>query len=326
MGRRRQTNKALPPRMHQKGEAYYYVTSTTPRRWIPLGSDLATARLKWAEIENGPKDESLLPVLIEEWVSSDDFKALAPTSRKGYSAIANQAKAFFENAKVVEMRPHHIAAWMDGHPSKAQANLGRALLTNVFKLAVRRGLIDRNPVAEIQRHAIPKRTRYITDDEFRAIRSHAHPVLQAAMDISYVTAARISDILAIRLSNIGPDGLLVRQIKTKKLQLFNWSPQLEAVIAAAKAIPRPVRGLYLLCTQKGQPYSYGTINKWWLDAIAKSGVQDAVFHDIRGKSATDAKRAGVDYQALLGHTSKAMSDRYIKIEDAQKVDTLQRKI
>ena len=326
MGRRRQLNSALPPRMHQKGGAFYYVTSTTPRRWLPLGSDIADARLKWAEIENGPKDASILAVLIDDWLASADFASLASSSKKCYSAIARRAKVFFEGAKVGEIRPHHIAAWMDAHPSKTQANLGRALLTNTFKLAVRRGIVDRNPVTEIKRHAIPKRTRYITDEEFKAIRSAAHPVLRAAMDISYVTAARISDILAIRLANIGPDGLLVRQIKTKKLQIFQCSPQLEAVIASAKTIPRPVRGLYLLCTQKGQPYSYATINQWWQEAVARAGVRGAVFHDIRGKSATDAKQDGVDYQALLGHSTKAMSDRYIKIDEAQKVDVLQRKI
>jgi len=87
-----------------------------------------------------------------------------------------------------------------------------------------------------------------------------------------------------------------------------------------------VRGLYLLCTNKGQPYSYTTLNTWWLEAVEKSGIKDVVFHDIRGKSATDAKRSSIDYQALLGHTSKSMSDRYIKLEEAQRVESLQRKI
>jgi integrase len=146
------------------------------------------------------------------------------------------------------------------------------------------------------------------------------------MDISYVTAARISDILAIHLSNWTAEGLTIKQIKTGKLQIFRRSQALEAVIESARAIPRPVRGLYLLCTQRGKPYSYATINTWWQQAREKAGIEDVHFHDIRGKSATDAKRDGTDYQALLGHTTKAMSDRYIKIEEAQQVETLQRKI
>lgn len=326
MGRRRKSNHDLPPRMHKKGNSYYYVTSTTPRRWVPLGNDLQKARVEWAKLENGPRDENLVANLIDGWLKSDAFEQLAPSSRICYESVSKQLKVFFEGAHAQDVKPHHVAEWMDEHPSKSQANLGRAVLTNVMSIAVRKGFIDRNPVAEIKRHNIKGRGRYLTDEEYRAIRAQAHPVLQAAMDISYVTAARISDILAIRLTNWTDEGLTIKQIKTGKLQIFKRSPMLDAVIAQAKSIPRPVRGLFLLCTQKGQPYSYATINTWWQDAREKAGIKDAHFHDIRGKSATDAKREGIDYQALLGHSTKAMSDRYIKIEEAQQVDALQRKI
>jgi integrase len=43
-----------------------------------------------------------------------------------------------------------------------------------------------------------------------------------------------------------------------------------------------------------------------------AGVPDAQFRDLRAKAATDAEAAGMDYQAILGHTTRAMSDRYVK--------------
>ena len=52
MGRRRQTNLDLPPRMQVKAGTYYYVTSGQPRKWINLGRDKAAARRKWAELED----------------------------------------------------------------------------------------------------------------------------------------------------------------------------------------------------------------------------------------------------------------------------------
>jgi len=54
MGRRRQSNLDLPPRMHLKSGTYYYVTTDKPRKWISLGKDLNEARRKWADIEAGP--------------------------------------------------------------------------------------------------------------------------------------------------------------------------------------------------------------------------------------------------------------------------------
>lgn len=318
MGRRRQSNLDLPPHMHVKSGTYYYVTTTTPRKWISLGRDLTKARIQWAEIENGTTSLDSISRLIDLWLSQPN--ELADSTMRCYVSVAGQLKEVFKDSPVQAIRPHHVAAWLDNHHSKARANLGKALLSNVLDMAVRKGMIDRNPAKEISRLEVKARTRYLTDAEYIAIREHAVPVLKAAMDISYVTGARISDVLAIRMQHWTDEGLLVRQIKTKKLQLFKRTEVLEMVIDQAKKIPRPVRGLFLLCTQKGQPYKYSTLLSWWERATEKAGIEDAHFHDIRAKAATDGKHEGIDYQALLGHSTKAMSDRYVKIETAQVVE------
>ncbi len=94
MGRRREKNLDLPPRMQQKGNAFYYVTSTKPRQWIALGSDLDEARKQWAILENGPRDESLVENLVDKWLNSDAFDQLAPSSRICYESVSKQVKAF----------------------------------------------------------------------------------------------------------------------------------------------------------------------------------------------------------------------------------------
>lgn len=316
--------------MHVKSETFYFVTTTTPRKWIKLGKDKADALRQWAEImtRETVDTSASLSALIDSWMESDDYKRLSYNTQKIYRSVIKQLKVTFEGfATVADIKPHHVAAWQDGHPSKVMANTGKSILTNVLNLAIRRGIIDRNPAKEVENITVLRRKRYITDEEYIAIRDKAHPVLRAAMDISYVTGARIGDILEIKLSHITEEGLLLRQEKTKKLQLFKRNTALDLVIANAKAIKRPVRGMhYLLCTMRGQQYDYQQLNLWWVRARKESGIQDVHFHDIRGKSATDAKRAGLDYQALLGHTTKAMSDSYIKLEDAQIVEPMTRVI
>lgn len=322
MGRRRQTKLNLPPRMHVKSGTYYYVTSTVPRKWISLGRDIVDARRKWAELETGAPGASLA-LLIDEWMATEAYTELALNTRRVYKSAVKQLKAVFaEFQSVADIKPHHVAAWLDEHGSKVMANTGKSILSNVLAIAVRRGLIERNPAREVDNLEVKRRKRYLTDDEYLAIRSHAHPVLAAAMDLSYVTGARIGDVIEIRLAHISADGMLIRQEKTGKLQLFRRNPALDKALEAARSIPRPVRGLYLLCTERGRKYQYAVLNRWWIEARTAASVEDARFHDIRGKSATDAKRGGQDYQALLGHTTKAMSDSYIKLEDAQVVEPL----
>ena len=50
MGRRRQIDLELPPRMRKKGNAFYHVGGS-PQKWRSLGTDKATALIRWAEIE-----------------------------------------------------------------------------------------------------------------------------------------------------------------------------------------------------------------------------------------------------------------------------------
>lgn len=322
MGRRRQSLLNLPPRMHLKSGTYYYVTTTLPRKWKSLGKDLDTARRKWADIEAGVTGEHTLSSYIDRWMETRDYLALSQNTQKQYRSVAKQLRDVFSGFNVQDIRPHHIAAWQDNHHSPVNANTGKSIIKSVLALAIRHGAIDRNPTSEVKAVKTERRTRYITDKEYIAIREKAHPVLRAAMDLSYCTGSRIGDILAIRLEHISKDGLLVRQGKTNALQLFQWNDALKLAIDNAKAIPRPVRGLFLLCTMRGQQYDYQQINLWWVKARTDAGVSDVHFHDIRGKSATDAKRGGQDYQSLLGHTTKAMSDSYIKLEDAKIVEPL----
>lgn len=308
--------------MQIKSGTYYYVTSSLPRKWIKLGRDLAQARRQWAELEDDTPAPDTVRSIIAAWFAAPKEKALAESTLRCYRSVADQLAAFYGASPIQALEPHHVAAWLDNHHSRARANLGKALLSNALDLAVRRGQINRNPAREIKRLNTPVRQRYLTDGEYLAIRTEAVPVLQAAMDISYVIGARISDVLAIKISDWTTDGLLLRQKKTGKLQLFKRTPIIEQVIEQARRIPRPVRGLYLLCTLKGQPYKYSTLLSWWERATTKAGVDNAHFHDIRGKAATDGKRDGIDYQALLGHSTKAMSDKYIKLEEAQVVEPM----
>lgn len=325
MGRRRKSNLDLPPRMHIKCGMHYYVTTSLPRKWIPLGKDLNEARKKWAELEAGTDISDRLATLLDVWAESESFSELSANTQKMYRSVIKQLKIAFEDMTVSEIKPKHVAQWLDEHSSKVMANTGKSVLSTVLALAVRRGMIEHNPAKDVDNLAVKRRARYLTDEEYLAIRANAAAPLAAAMDLSYATGARIGDILAIKLRDITDQGLMIRQEKTDKLQLFQWNPALTQAIDNAKKIPRSVRGMhYLLCTERGRKYQYAQINEWWREARAAAKVPDVKFHDIRGKSATDAKRLGQDYQALLGHTTKAMSDSYIKLEDAALTEPLRK--
>src|SRR3954449_9223015 len=82
---------------------------------------------------------------------------------------------------------------------------------------------------------------------------------------------------------------------------------------SGRALPRPIRGLYLFCSRRSQPYTDAGFKAMWNRVQVKwaeSGGERFTFHDIRAKALTDAKRLGLDAQALAGHTSSATTAHY----------------
>lgn len=109
MGRKRQSNFGLPPRMHLKSGTYYYVTNTQPRKWISLGKDLAQAKLRWASLEDDGNDKTgdSVSVLIDEWLELPHEDMAASTLRV-YKSVAKQLKGFFGDSPIHKIQGFSI--------------------------------------------------------------------------------------------------------------------------------------------------------------------------------------------------------------------------
>jgi integrase len=322
MGRPKTHDKELPQHMRKKGNSYYHVYRD---KWTPLGSDIAVARIKWAELERVNNKDNF-DAALDSYFASDGFFKLADNTKKNYMSRAKVVRAVFGNMVCAAIRPKHIYKFMDECPSRNIANQGLILIQHALEQAKRKGWVDTNHGKEIEGFTPKRRSRYIEDAEFKAIYDNANQLVQAVMKINYLIGQRPIDILKIKLSDITDDGIFVMQQKTKKKQLFVWTPELREAVELAKAIPRKVRGLTLFCSRTGKMYSPNTFRDQWKAACKKAGVENAQFRDIRAKTITDAENDGQDHQALGGHATKAMSDSYVKRFKVQKVEPLRRKI
>lgn len=323
MGRRRTINLDLPPRMARKGRAYYHVASVGLRQWKPLGGDKALALLKWAELE-GRTDVRTFGNALDRFLA-ECLDGLAENTKRNYRQSAKALRQVFGDAPVAQITPQHVAEYLDRYPSKQSANAQVLLMSVVFEKLMRWGWTDRNPARGIRRNPRAPRTRYLTDEEFHALRNAACPLVRAVMDLSYLTGLRQSDVLKIRRDDIR-DGLYVVQKKTGRKQVYSLTAELQAAIDQAKAIKQPVGSLYLISNRRGKPYTQPRFQYFWMRDFAKTGIEDVVFHDIRAKAATDAKALGMDYQALLGHANRNMSDQYVKLRETDRVSPLPMKL
>lgn len=202
VGRKRTKDFDLPPKMARKGASYYYVTNERPRRWIPLGRDLAVAKRRWADLEYTVTAPTVYAVV--ERYCRDHMADNAIATRKQYLAFARTIEKEWGNVAACDLDTFGILQYtkrLDTPPIWANGVL--SLLRKAYDEALYWGWASHNPARQAAWRPTASRDRYLTDDEFRKIREAAPVWLATAMDLSYLTALRPSDIVALRWEDVG---------------------------------------------------------------------------------------------------------------------------
>jgi integrase len=322
LGRRRKTDLHLPPKLYQRGSSFFYVSEN---KWTWLAHDEPTALRLWAMLEGKPTG-TLVDDLVQGYLAFlHKQAALAEATLKQYVAFGRGIKRQFPDTMADVLTIHDINRWKQTCP-KGWFNGCIAVLRGAYRWGITNELVDANPLRDVETHQMAPRPRYITDDEFERVHRQAVPWLQIAMSLSYMTGMRRSDVLALKWNAIDEQNIFVAQIKRrgKVRQHFQVTPEVKSVLDAARS--RPIVGLFVVESDKGRPITKHQFNDAFAAARRAAGIDDVVFHDIRGKYATDGEDAGIDIQAGLGHATRAMSQRYVKAKRIIKAPVLRRSI
>jgi len=212
--------------------------------------------------------------------------------------------------------------------SGATVNREIALLRHALRKAIRWGYLDQNPAVGIEGFSESKRERYITDEEFEAIKAVAksHDFsrhLADIMNVLYHTAQRSGRILSLKWKqvNLKERTITFEQVsKIKRVPHVIWINDPLFVLLSRM---RRVRGSlvpWIFHKKDGTPYK--STNKAWNTACKKAGVKNARIHDIRHKAITDMVRAGFSLEfvgKVAGHSTPSTTHRYAHLSvDATK--------
>lgn len=307
--RRRKANRHLPPCIYHKHGAYWLVKGG---RWTRLGTDLPAVLAAYGR-RLSPESQSDMGKLIDKVLDHVRPK-LAKSSARQYTEVGERLKKILVEFQPAQVLPRHVAAIklsMAKTPNMANRTL--SVMRLIFGQLVEWQLIDSNPCTGIKPYKEKGRDRYLTKDEFDRIREKAAPRLQVIMDLQYMTGQRINDVLHIKTEDITDDGIVFRQQKTGAKIVVRWTPELRAVVDRAKSLNGIVRPLKtLLCGRGGKAPDYRSVLFQWHKARIAAGIEDAKPNDLRAASITDVDDTGGDATGLAGHTSPAMTRRYIR--------------
>ena len=237
----------LPKRVYLKHGAYYYVTHEM--KWIRLGKTESEMYRSLSDLNKIGGNTML--AYFDRYSKEDTPKKAISTQKMEVYTMANLCRVF-GNMLPTDIKPSHVYKFhtLRSKTSKASADREKALLSSVMNKIMMEGIIDINPCYGVKKNPAKPRDRYVSDDEFQAVRKHSSPILQAAMDIAILTGLRMGDILKLTVDDLKEKGLYCQTSKTTRALIFLWSPALIEAIEHAKNASNG--GHFIISNKHGQ--------------------------------------------------------------------------
>ena len=319
MSRPRKSSRHLPPCVYEKHGAYYYVKAG---KWTRIAGTADEAVVWYAtNVAERTTTSGTMPDLIER-VYQHKLPALARATATAYRSHVKTLKRVFADFRPEQVTGRHVAELkLSLSKTPNMANEAVSFLRGVFDFALEHQLVDSNPCFGIKRYEVTKRRRCPSDAELAAIHAAAGPRLKVIIELLVLTGQRVNDVLKLRRDALTEQGVRFVQQKTGNPLTIRWSPELRETVERAKSLHSDnVLAVYLLAGPRGAPPHYRTIHEQWHEALRAAGVEDLHIHDLRAKAITAAKRQGLDPRAVAGHSSEAMTARYIREHDEPLVE------
>lgn len=336
MGRKPSANLNVPKgmRVRRRGAKvwYYFDTGTKPRKEIPLGCDYALAVKQWAELQINAKPRHQ-EIITFRYAAERYIKEVIPT--KAYNTQRDNLKEliwlykFFDDPPVPlsKIEPINIRQYLDWR-GIIRANREKALFSHIWNKAREWGYTSLpNPCAGVKGiKESGRKNIYIDDCVFDSVYQAASQPLRDAMDMSYLTGQRPSDVLKMTEHDIQDGEIRVTQNKTGKKLRISVEGQLAKLIDRIniRKSTYKVHSLYLIVNDRGQKLTSIVLRNHFDKAREQAGIDKNLFQfrDLRGKAATDTAEHSGDIrkaQEQLGHSTITMTQHYVRNRKGNKV-------
>lgn len=203
------------------------------------------------------------------------------------------------------------------------ANRTVALLSKMFSLAIKWGLVLENPTKGIERNPEQPRARFLNltelDRLLDALGSYSNQIVANAIRLMLLTGARKSEVLSATWHqfDLGA-GYWVKPAATVKQKRLHRVPLSRPTVELLRGIRGTATSEVFLFPARDPSRSIADVKKAWANICARAGLDGVRLHDLRHTYASHLASAGNSLPvigALLGHTQAQTTHRYAHLLD-----------
>ena len=260
---------------------------------------------------------------------------LAASTKKEKVYRLNRIRKDLGQMDVKTFRTVDAANWLSGIKGDAYRQ-HRTVLSQLMDYCQTIGWVDTNVVTPTQSSDLnyKKSRQRLTLEQFKAIRMHAEPWLQVAMNLALLTCQGRNEIVSMRFDHIKDNVLYVvrKKTETKTVSAYiaiSITPALQQVIDFAQTLPPASPRIVHRRPERLKPETrhgdWGIDVRYLSKAFQKTRdkvssisalpeEQRPSFHEIRSLGAYLLEREhGIKKtQALLGHAKEDMTKVYLE--------------
>lgn len=271
---------------------------------IQLGTDRVAAVQRVAAMLGIADDTGTVVDLWRQYQQSPYWMRLAPSTHRQYTESSVALLRVFGDVQVAAIRPKDIARYLrverGQHPTAANHEI--ALLSNLMRLAVELGHIDRNPCREVARNVVQPRRDAPEAASVEAFltwagkRSRTAVVISAMAEFSALTGCRRGEFLSASWTAVTSTEVRLRRLKQRRetWDVITITPALAALLERMRAFATDSRHGALFPNRHGNPYTEAGFKASWAKLMkaavdAKAIAAPIRFHAMRGHFATRFK-------------------------------------
>jgi integrase len=262
-----------------------------------------------------------LAQLILDYYGHRLYTDLKPSSRQLYRYALDPITKAHGHRSVTTMTAENAEKIINeiGAKRPGMANLTRAVLRRVFKLAVKLKRRPDNPMLEIEAFEVGEHHTW-TDAELKQFEDkwRLGTRERLAYALLLYTGQRVGDVVRMRRADVSEGLIHVVQQKTGAELWIPIHPELRSALKA-----HPARGLTLFGDSGGRPVKRAALSGFMRTAIREAGLPHrCVAHGLRKaamRRLAEADATANQIAAVSGHKTLKEVERYTRAADQKKM-------
>jgi integrase len=284
-----------------------------------LGPDKKEAELKFYALKADPAPKAKVGSLEELFVKFILFcKAnRAAKTTRWYQDFLTSFSETFPNLGIRDLKPYHVQEWIDGKEDWSESTKRGAIVSvqRAFSWALRMGIVQKNPVAFMQKPEVGKRERMLSPDEYKEILSKVKDEeFRDYLETVWETGARPQEIRKVTAAHVDiPNArwlFPVSQAKGKRKPRAVYLSDRALEITKRLMAKNPDGPIFR--NRRGQPWNASATNCRFRRLKETLGEKFCVylFRHTRTTKALEAGLSTETVRELMGHQDARMLEKH----------------